>query len=168
MAILKRHGKPFITALAAAALVAAIFAAPASATETETSGTCVGGAFTSTPEPGSAVAPGDVIVYQVTMIVEGGSVLGCSRDILVSPLLEFVSVTPGGAYFPETTVGPMVIVSFEGPFEAGTILTGEVTMRVRLDAPAGATIQASSGEVIQHVVADCKVQPNGKVKCKKN
>lgn len=171
MAILRtRHGKRLTTALAAAALVAAVSAAPAPAStmETATSGTCDGGGeFTSTPKPGKAVAPGDVIVYQITMIVEGGSVLGCAQDILLSPLLEFVSVTPEGAYFPDTPFGPMVIVSFEGPFDAGTTLTGEVTMRVRLDAPAGATIQASSEEVIQHVVARCKQLPNGKVTCHK-
>jgi hypothetical protein len=116
-------------------------------------GTCVGGEFTAKPPSGSAVAPGKKIVYYVTVVVEGDTpVLGCSRTVLLSTLLEFVSVKPDGAYFPNTTVGPLASIDFVGPFDPGTILRGRLTMKVAADAPAGAIIEVSSLDVIRHVV----------------
>jgi hypothetical protein len=120
-------------------------------------GTCVGGEFSAKPPSGSTVEPGKKIVYYVTVVVEGDTpVLGCSRTVLLSGPLEFVSVKPDGAYFPDTTIGPMASIDFIGPFDPGTILTGRLTMQVSPDAPAGAIIQASSVDIIQHVVGDKK------------
>ena len=91
--------------------------------------------------------------HRIEILVQGDTpVLGCSRNIHLSNLLEFVSVRPDGAYYPDTSEGPIAIVSFTGPFEPGTRLLGRVVMRVRADAPAGAVIEASSGSVIRHVV----------------
>lgn len=116
-------------------------------------GTCVGGEFTAKPPSGSTVAPGKKIVYHVTVVVEGDTpVLGCARDVLLSTLLEFISLKPDGVYLPDTTLGPMAIIEFNGPFDPGTILTGTLRMQVAADAPAGAIIEASSADVIQHVV----------------
>lgn len=139
-----------LAALLAAAVATAVTPSAASAAAS----TCVGAGFTSSPGPGRPVRPGQRIVYRVRVVVAGGDepVLGCSRDVLVSPLLEFVSVEPAGAFFPGTSAGPMVGVNFAGPVAPGTVLRGRVTMRVRADAPAGSVVVSSSGPAICHVV----------------
>lgn len=72
--------------------------------------------------------------------------------MLASGLLAFVAVQPDGSYRPDMSFGPMAEVSFTGPIDPGTRLRGWIVMRVRADAPAGAVIEARSGDVIRHVV----------------
>lgn len=149
-----------VTTLVVGLTIAALGAPPVPAAA-QTGGYCVGGAFTSTPQPGTKVAPGSLIVYHLAVVVEGdSSVLGCSRDITLSPLVEWVSSTPAGW-------AGYTGVNFEGPFAPGTHLSGDVTVRVRRKAPIGAMIEASSSDVIRHVVARCNHPRNGKVTCRK-
>lgn len=134
--------------------VAVSVAAPAASASADTApGTCTGGSFTSFPPSGSVVHRGQVITYRLTIEVVGDSpVLGCARDMLVSPVLEFLSARPDGAYWPDTSVGPMAEVSFDGPFDPGTTLIGLVRMRVPVDTPIGTHVWAQSGNEIEHTV----------------
>jgi hypothetical protein len=155
---LRRH--KLVPTLVVGLTIAALGAPPVAAAE-ETAGVCVGGAFTSTPKPGTRVAPGSLIVYHLDVVIEGGSsVLGCSRDITLSPLVEWVSSSAG-------SLPGITGVHFVGPFAPGTHLSGDVTVRVRRKAPIGATIEASSADVIRHTVGQCNHPRNGKVTCRK-
>ncbi|MFE2752082.1 hypothetical protein ACFXGA_08745 [Actinosynnema sp. NPDC059335] len=147
-----RHGVRRAVAAVALALGAGLLAPP-TATAQDNTGTCEGGRFSALPPDGTSVSRGQVIIYQVDIRVVDGDVLGCLRDVRLSPLLDFVVVRPDGYYSPEAQGGPTVSVVYDGPLSPGTY-HGSVTMRVRADAPIGAVIEASSGPMIRHVVRD--------------
>lgn len=137
----------------AASASAPAWAAPVPGAASPVASECVGVAFSATPHPNARVSPGQKIVYRVVDTLVGDeSVPGCSRDLRVSPLLDFVAVKPTGWYWPENSDGPLVTVDFAGPVRPGARLRGTVVMRVRVDAPPGAQITTSSGEAITHVV----------------
>jgi hypothetical protein len=143
------------TLVALLALGGVVTLAPNPASAEPTPGTCTGTALTSTPRSSSHVTPGQRITYRLDIVVTGGSpVVGCARDLLVSPLLGFVSAAPGGAYWPGTTNGPVAEVSFTGPFAPGTHLHGQVVTRVRAGIPPGALITSTSGGAVWHLVTD--------------
>ncbi|MGC5225415.1 hypothetical protein ACPW96_22860 [Micromonospora sp. DT81.3] len=133
-----------VAALSGILMAGAIVGAPSASAQVPE---CVTGGFTADPAPGSKVKSGKIIVYTVTVGVIGGEAAGCLRDIVTSPLLEFVSMEPEGTFFP-----PMASILWTGPFQLGTVLQGSLTMQVRCDAPDGAVIEAFSGSTIQHVV----------------
>lgn len=157
-----RNSRPRFLARTAASLITAFTAvvvgaagmAPAAMAESKPGpGYCESGPFTATPQRGSGVAPGQTIVYHVGVVVMGGQpVLGCARDIRFSGPLTFVSVKPDGYYWPNTTIGAMATVSFDGPFDPGTRLFGTVVMRVTRGTSPGTVVSAESGTVIRYEV----------------
>jgi hypothetical protein len=143
-------GRAFVSI---ALIVGGVTVAPPLAWANNRPGICQGGSFTATPPSGSAVAPGKTITYRLDIVVVGDApVLDCARNVRTSSLLNFVSAAPDGAYWPTATDGPVAAVTFTGPFDPGTRLRGQLVMRVAADAPAGAVIVSSSGDVIESIV----------------
>jgi hypothetical protein len=137
----------------AAALACGVVATPGIASAAPATASCVGGAFTSRPVNGTKVHRGQVVRLTLTVKVVGDTtVAGCARDVLLAGPVDFVSAAPGGAYWPNTTNGPMAEVSWNGTIQPGTVLQGTVVVKVSATAAKGATINATSGSAVTYTV----------------
>src|SRR5512142_2494890 len=139
-------------ALMTAILLGTVIAAPPAVAATETGpGSCDAGVFAADPPPGTGVRQGQRIVYQVDIVVRGAEpVLGCARDVRFSGPVGFVAAYPDGYFSPDTTVGAVATVNFDGPFAPGTKLSGTLVMVVKRRATAADVIIAESLDVIRH------------------
>jgi hypothetical protein len=128
-----------VGAIVASAVIA--IAPPASAQPEP--GTCVP-SFSAVPDIGSEVFPGRLIIVQVDMAIQGDlPVFGCEEDLRISGPLDFMKALPDGAFFPDSGIGPIATVDFlAGPYDPGTVQHGKLMMRVKVDAPVGASVVA--------------------------